>query len=446
MDTCNSLLLTDLYELTMLHAYQEEQLDEQATFEFFVRSLPPERNFLMAAGLETILSFVEQARFRTEELEWLSSLGRFPAAFIDHLAQWRFRGDIHAMPEGTLVFPQEPLLRVSAALPEAQLLESRLINLLHLETLIASKAARCVLASPEKLLVDFGLRRAHGAEAGLLSARAAYLAGFDGSATVLAGQRYGIPLYGTMAHSYVQVHRDEAAAFLAFAAAQPDSLTFLIDTYDTEAGADTVAALAPKLRQLGLTVKAVRLDSGDLAVHAKRVRSILDAAGLQTVEIFCSGNLDEHALAKLNQAGAPINGFGIGTRLDVSADAPYLDCAYKLTEYAGRPKRKRSEGKVSWPGRKQVWRCYDDHGLMVGDTVGLQEETMNGTPLLKPVMRAGRRLDPQPSLLESRQHAQDQLSRLPPPLRALSAAPPYPVTLSTGIQQLAAEADAATRF
>ncbi|HEX5512815.1 MAG TPA: nicotinate phosphoribosyltransferase, partial [Gammaproteobacteria bacterium] len=362
MDAADSLLLTDLYQLTMLHAYHEEGLEETASFDFFVRRLPPQRNFLLAAGLETALAFIEQAHFRPEELAWLASLGRFPTDFLDALAQWRFSGDVYAVPEGTVMFPQEPLLRVTAPVAEAQLLESRLINLLHLQTLIASKAARCVLAAPDSLLVDFGMRRAHGAEAALLAARAAYLAGFAGTATVLAGQRFGIPLYGTMAHSYIQAHPDETTAFAAFAAAQPNNLVFLIDTYDTEAGAAAVVALATQLRVQGVRTTAVRLDSGDLAVHARRVRAILDAGGLPEVGIFCSGNLDEYEIAGLLAGGAPITGFGVGTQLDVSADAPSLDCAYKLTEYAGHPRRKRSEGKQTWPGRKQVWRRYNDSG------------------------------------------------------------------------------------
>lgn len=443
MDAAASLLLTDLYQLTMLHAYHQERLKETASFDFFVRQLPPQRNFLLVAGLETVLAFIEQACFRPEELTWLASLGRFPVEFLDALAQWRFSGDVYAVPEGTVMFPQEPLLRVTAPIAEAQLLESRLINLLHLQTLIASKAARCVLAAPDSLLVDFGMRRAHGAEAALLAARATYLAGFTGTATVLAGQRFGIPLYGTMAHSYIQAHRDEPAAFAAFAAAQPDNLVFLIDTYDTEAGAAAVVALATQLRAQGVRTTAVRLDSGDLAVHARRVRAILDAGGLPEVGIFCSGNLDEYQIAGLLAGGAPITGFGVGTQLDVSADAPFLDCAYKLTEYAGRPRRKRSEGKQTWPGRKQVWRRYDESGQFSQDLVALEDEPAEGEPLLLPVMRAGRRLQAAESLATIRRRAARQLSRLPPTLRRLDPAPPYPVAISAGIRRQAAEADAA---
>lgn len=441
MQDSNSLLLTDLYQLTMLHGYFEEGMAESATFELFFRGLPPERNFLVAAGLETALAFLEQARFSPEELDWLAGTGRFPREFIDYLADWRFTGDIHAVPEGTVVYAQEPVLRVTAPLPQAQLVESRLINLLHLQTLIASKAARCVLAAPGKNLVDFGLRRAHGAEAGLLAARAAYLAGFAGSATVLAGQRFGVPTYGTMAHSFIQAHRDERAAFRSFAAAQPDNLVFLIDTYDTEQGAHIVAELARELRAGGGKVNAVRLDSGDLGAHARRVRAILDQSGASDVGIFASGDLDEYAIAGLLAAGAPIDGFGIGTRLDTSADRPYLECAYKLTEYAGEPRRKRSEHKASWPGRKQVWRKLDN-GRMAGDTITLDGESAEGALLTAQAMTAGRRTRPPEPLASIRQRAAAELRRLPPNRRALSAAPPYPVEISTAVRRLADRADA----
>src|SRR5690554_6282532 len=248
MDAFNSLLLTDLYELTMLHGYYQQGMQQTASFELFFRRLPPARNFLLTAGLETVLDFVERARFSEPELDWLATLGHFPRDFLDHLADWRFDGDIDAVPEGTVMFPDEPVLRITAPLPQAQLLESRLMNLVHFQTLIASKAARSALVAPDRLLVDFGLRRAHGAEAGLLAARSAYLAGFAGTATVLAGQYYRIPLFGTMAHSYIQAHDSELEAFRSFAAAQPDNLVFLIDTYDTEGGARLVAQLATELR------------------------------------------------------------------------------------------------------------------------------------------------------------------------------------------------------
>jgi nicotinate phosphoribosyltransferase len=442
MNSESSLLLTDLYQLTMLQGYFERGMTETAAFEFFVRKLPRGRNFLVAAGLEQVLDFLERARFAPRELEWLRATGRFPADFVDWLAAWRFEGEVDAMPEGTLCFPDEPLLRVVAPLPQAQLVETRIINLLHFQTLIASKAARSVLAAPGKLLVDFGLRRAHGAEAGLLAARAAYLAGYSGTATVLAGMRFGIPVFGTMAHSYVQAHDSEVEAFRTFAHAQPDNAVLLIDTYDTEAAARKVVALAHELAEEGIAVKGVRLDSGDLGELARRVRSILDDGGLQATTIFASGDLDEYRLRDLLASGAPIDGFGVGTRLVTSAEAPYLDCAYKLQEYAGRARRKRSIGKATWPGRKQVWRSYDGQGRMTGDVISLQGDSQPGEELLVCVMRDGKRLLPQPALQEAREHALRNLHRLPATLSALNESPAYPVAVAPALRELAAAVDA----
>ncbi len=433
-----SALLTDLYMLTMLEGYFAQGMRETAVFEFFVRRLPPQRGFLLAAGLEQALEYLSGVQFTGEDIAWLAGTGRFSPEFLDHLATLRFAGDVHAMPEGTVFFENEPILRVSAPIDQAQFVESRLINLLQFQTLIASKAARCVLAAPNKLLVDFGLRRAHGAEAGLLAARAAYLAGFGGTATVAAGRRFGIPLFGTMAHSFVQAHDEETEAFRRFATAQPENVVLLIDTYDTEAAAHKVVALAPELKALGIAIKGVRLDSGDLAAHARRVRRILDGSGLTDTTIFSSGGLDEERLKALIAQGAPIDGFGIGTRLDTSADAPYLDCAYKLVEYAGRPRHKRSQGKATWPGRKQVYRRLDD-GVMSGDTIAIDGEALPGEELLEPVLRGGRRLEPPPSsLTDARRRAEDQLARLPGHLRDLETSPPYPVAISTELRGLAA--------
>ena len=439
----SSALLTDLYQLTMLQGYFEQDMNDTAVFEFFVRRLPRQRGFLMAAGLEQTLTFLENLHIEPEELEWVKTCGLFSREFCDYLADLRFTGDVHAMPEGTVFFANEPILRVTAPLPQAQLVESRLINLLHFQTLIATKAARVVLAAPNKLLVDFGLRRAHGAEAGLLAARASYLAGFNGSSNVLAGLEFGIPVYGTMAHSFVQTHDSEELAFEHFARAQPKNVILLIDTYDTEAAARKVVALAPRLKQQGIAIKAVRLDSGDLVAHARKVRAILDEGGLQAVRIFSSGNLDEYALRDLLKRRAPIDGFGVGTHMDTSADAPYLDCAYKLEEYAGRPRRKHSEGKATWPGRKQVYRRYEVNGNMAGDIITVEDDRQEGEALIRPVLRQGRRLHPPAPLEEIRQHAASELSRLPTPLRGLGEAPPYPVTIAPALEELAHAVDRA---
>ncbi len=440
----SSPLLTDLYQLNMMQAYLDCGMTEEASFEFFARKLPSRRGFLMVAGLEQAIAFLEDLRFSTDEIDWLAGTGRFGKDFIDYLAALRFTGEVHAMPEGSVCFADEPMLRVTAPMPMAQLVETRLINIVHYQTLIASKAARMVLAAPGKMLVDFGLRRAHGAEAGLLAARASYIAGFAGSATLLANRRFGVPIYGTMAHSFVQAHDDESAAFADFAHARPDGLILLIDTFDTEAGAEKVVALAPKLRQRGIAVRGVRLDSGDLGAHAVAVRRILDAGGLEDTTIFASGGVDEDVLQDIAAAAAPIDGFGIGTALSVAPDAAALDCAYKLQEYAGIARRKRSEGKATWPGRKQVYRSYSPGEGMLGDVLTVDGDAQDGKPLLQPVMRGGRRLDPTPELDALRARAARELLRLPAPLRRLRRDFVYPVRVAPALRTLADEVDRRT--
>lgn len=441
MEPLQGALLTDLYQLTMVQAYLESGQIDTAVFEFFVRKLPPQRGFLMAAGLDQVLDFLENLRFSTDELDWLEKTGRFNARLIDYLANFRFSGEVHAMQEGTLFFRNEPILRLTAPLPEAQLVETRLINILQFQTLIASKAARMVQLAPDKLLVDFGLRRAHGADAGLMAARASYIAGFAGTATLLAEKMFGIPTYGTMAHSFIQSFDDETAAFEAFARARPQNLTLLIDTYDTEAAARKVVALAPRLKESGIAVRAVRIDSGDLAQLAKSVRRILDAGGLRDTGIFVSGGIDEETLVGFAREQAPIDGIGIGTSLVTSFDAPALDCAYKLQEYAGLPRRKRSTGKATWPGRKQVWRRYDGNGRMMADVLSAEGDVHEGETLIHPVMEGGQRIGPQPSLHDIRAHARHELERLPAELREISALVPYPVQVSASLEQLAVMAD-----
>jgi len=439
----SSPLLTDLYQLTMMQGYFEQGMDDTAVFEFFVRKLPDNRSFLLAAGLEQTLHYLEDLHWSENDLSWLEESGRFSKPFVDWLAGMRFTGEVHAMPEGTVFFANEPIVRITASLPQAQLVESRVINLLHYQTLIASKAARCRLCAPDKLLVDFGLRRAHGAEAGLFAARASYIAGFNGSATVLAGQRFDIPAYGTMAHSFIQAHDDEVSAFEHFAHAQPRNVVLLIDTYDTEQAAHDLVALAPRLKAQDIAIQAVRIDSGDLGDHARRVRDILDDGGLSEIGIFASGNVDEYLLEQLVAGGAPIGGFGIGTHMDTSADAPYLDCAYKLQEYAGRARRKRSEGKATWPGRKQVYRQLDDAGRIVHDVVTLVDDPCDGMPLLEPVMSHGELIAPWPTLESIAETARRNLDSLPAESRRLRGQFPRPVHISNALQALAASADRA---
>jgi nicotinate phosphoribosyltransferase len=455
-------LVLDLYELTMLEAYIASGLAAPAAFELFVRRLPATRSFLVAAGLEQALAFLEGFRFSPQELDQLARVHRLSPAASRELAQVRFSGDVDAVPEGTVLFADEPILRVTAPLPEAQLVETRLINLVHLQTMVASKAARVVLAAAGHPVIDFGLRRAHGAEAGTLAARACYLAGFASTSNVRAGVDHGVPISGTMAHSFVQAHDREEQAFAAFAAARVGAsaelglgpsvvhrgrvrepsqgsrlidVVLLIDTYDVERAAAKVVALAPALAARGARVAAVRIDSGDLAAHARRVRGILDGGGLAGTGIVVSGGLDEHEVAALVASGAPIDSYATGTKVVTSADAPYLDCAYKLVEYAGRPRLKRSEGKATWPGRKQVWRRRSAGGLLEADHLTAAHEVVGGAePLLAPVMRGGRRLGPTPPLAEARARLQRELAALPDTLRGLSAGPPFAVEISSALR------------
>jgi nicotinate phosphoribosyltransferase len=439
-----SLLLTDLYQLNMMQAYLDKGMMAPATFEFFVRKLPPRRGFLLAAGLQQAVEFLETLAFREAEIDWLRDSGRFGKDFLDYLAELRFAGELHAPPEGTVVFADEPILRVTAPLPLAQLVETRLINLVHFQTLIASKAARMALVAPGKMLVDFGLRRAHGAEAGLLAARAAYIAGFAGTATMLAERVFGVPIFGTMAHSFVQAHDDESAAFESFARSRPKSVILLIDTYDTEAGAEKVVRLAPRLARDGIAVQGVRLDSGDLAEHARKVRPILDAGGLTEAKIFASGGVDEDLLQDIVASGAPIDGYGIGTSLTTSPDVAALDCAYKLQEYAGIARRKRSEGKATWPGRKQIYRSYDGEGRLSGDVLTLEDDRRAGVPLIAAVLRDGKRVTPLPDLEEIRSRAAAELARVPPAWRGLVCETPFPVEVAPALRELAEACDRRT--
>ena len=440
MAKSHSVLLTDLYQLNMMAAYLEHGLTGTAVFELFVRKLPSRRSFLMAPGLDQALQFLETVSFTPGNLDEIRGLGQFSESFLAYLRSFRFSGDVDAMREGTVFFPDEPILRVTAPLPEAQFVETRLVNLLHFQTVVASKAARMVFAEPGKALIDYGLRRAHGAEAGLLAARASYIAGFSGTATVAAGLEFGIPVYGTMAHSFVQAHDNEILAFEHFAHSHPRGLVLLIDTYDTERAAGRVVALAPRLAAQGITVAGVRIDSGDLGEHARRVRRILDDGGLPAVKIVASGGLDEDALLALSRAGAPIDSYGVGTSLTTASDAPALDCAYKLQEYAGMARRKRSEGKATWPGRKQVWRRYDEGGRLAGDLVSLAKDRQEGEALLRPAMRGGRCLSDNPDLAAARNHANDQLVRLPEPLARLEPYT-YPAEISASLRELTAELD-----
>lgn len=438
-------LLTDLYQLNMISAYYERAMEQKAVFEFFVRRLPPTRNYLVAAGLDQALAYLQGLRFSDDDIDWLTQAGRFKADFLQRLRSFRFTGDVYAMPEGTVFFADEPILQVIAPLPEAQLIESRLINILHFQTLIASKAARFRNVAGNRFLADFGMRRAHGAEAALLAARASYLGGFDVTSNVQAAKCFNIPLSGTMAHSFIQAHDSELEAFRSFARSHPAQTTLLIDTYDVERGARHAAQVAQELRTVGIEIQGVRIDSGDLCAAACRVRAILDQNNCPEIDIFVSGGMDENDVAAAVRSNAPIDGFGIGTSLVTSADAAALDCAYKLQQYAGAPRRKLSVAKSTWPGRKQVFRLYDNRGMLAMDVVGCGDEIMEGKLLLQPFMINGHRLAPSASLHEIRRHCQKEIAALPPALRALEPCTPPLVTISHGLIALAEEFDRALR-
>jgi len=406
----------------MGQAYLDAGLAEQrATFGLFYRSLPPGWGYLLAAGLESVLGYLEELAFSEDDLAYLESTALFTTAFLEHLRLLRFTGDVRAMPEGTLVFPHEPALEVTAPAIEAQLVETVLVNELHFSSLIAGKAARCVDVARGRTLVDFGLRRAHGGEAGVKAARAAYLAGFDSTSNVLAGHEYGIPVTGTMAHSFVESFTSELAAFRAFARSYPDRSILLVDTYDTLAGVRHAIEVGRELAAGGSRLAGVRLDSGDLVELSRAARALLDDAGFEHAIVFASGGLDERDVAALLDAGAPIGGFGVGTKIVVSADAPFLDMAYKLVEFGGRPTLKLSTDKATLPGSKQVWRVTED-GAFTHDLVEREEVPGpdSAKPLLVEVMRGGRRLVRAP-LETARDRAAVERSRLPARHRRLDA-------------------------
>jgi nicotinate phosphoribosyltransferase len=432
-------LFTDLYELTMAASYVREGMQGEATFSLFVRKLPPGRGFLVAAGLEDVLTFLASFHFSENALQYLRSLGLFDSDFLRALRDLRFTGSVRAVPEGTVVFPDEPLLEVTAPIVEAQIVETAILNFCHLQTLLASKAVRSVLAARGRPVVDFGLRRTHGVDAGMKAARCAYIAGAAMTSNVLAGLYHGIPPTGTMAHSYVEAFPHEIDAFRAFARAFPANTTLLIDTYDTVVAAHKAVTVARELRGRGQRLAGVRLDSGDLGSLSRQVRRILDEAGLQDVRIFASGGLDEEEVDQLLEAEAPIDAFGIGTRMNVSADAPYLDMAYKLVEYAGRNVLKLSSGKETWTDEKQVYRFRAAGGRFAGDLLAVRDEPSPGgaaEALLRTVMADGRIAEPLPPLAAVRAHCAEQVAGLPDGVRRLTDAEPYPVRYSERLVSL----------
>ena len=443
VDEHNMSMLTDLYELTMCASYFEHRKFEPATFDLFIRRLPPNRSYFLFAGLEQVLLFLEKMRFTEQHIEYLKSLG-FKDDFLDYLRCFRFSGDVWAIPEGTVVFPNEPLIRVTAPIIEAQLIETFLLNTINLQTTIATKASRVVYAAQGRPVIEFGLRREHGTDAGMKVARASYIAGCSGTSNVLAGMVYGIPVFGTMAHSFVMFFSNELESFRAFAKTFPDKSTLLIDTFDNIGGALNAIKVAKELENQGFKLRGVRIDSGDLVAISREVRRLLDENGLSYVQIFASGDLDEYRIEELLNKGAKIDAFGVGTKMGTSADRPYVDIIYKLCEKADEkgmfaPIMKLSERKATLPGRKQVFRFADDKGYFVKDVIALEGEEVGGEPLLVKVMEGGRIVYDLPSLEEIRKRALDNLARLPDKYKRLRGAAKYPVRLSPKLRRLIKE-------
>ncbi len=436
----NMSLFTDFYELTMCASYFDNKKFEPATFDLFIRRLPENRSYFLFAGLEQVLLFLKSVKFTEEHLSYLKEQG-FDQQFLDYLRNFKFTGDVWAVPEGTVAFPCEPLIRVTAPIIEAQLAETFLLNTVNLQTTIATKASRVVHAAKGKSVIEFGLRREHGIDAGTKVARCSYIAGCQGTSNVLAGLSYGIPIFGTMAHSFVMSYEKEIDAFRAFAKTFPDKSTLLIDTYDDLAGAEKAATVAKELEKKGCRLGGVRLDSGDLVEISKKVRKLLDDKGLQYAKIFASGDLDEFRIAELLKNGAKIDAFGVGTKMGTSADNPYVDVIYKLCETMSEsgnfsPIMKLSEGKVTLPGRKQVYRFKDKNGNFAKDMITLADEKVKGEPLLVKVMEKGEIIYDLPSLDEIRATAAENLSKLPEKYKKLTGAPTYPVELSQDLETL----------
>lgn len=433
----NLALLTDLYQLTMAQSYFQSKKFDNATFSLFIRSYPPNRGFFVSAGLKDVLDFLTDFSFGPGDTDYLRSMRIFADEFLDFLTNLRFSGEVWAIPEGRLFFQDEPILEVTAPIIEAQIVETFIMNQINLQTLIATKAARCFYAARGRSVVDFSLRRTHGADAGMKVARASYVAGFNGTSNVLAGKKYGIPTVGTMAHSFVSSFEHEIEAFRSFVQSFPGNSILLIDTYDTIAAAHKAVEIAREMAAKGKRLRGVRIDSGDLAALAREVRKILDDAGFNQVKITGSGGLDEYELEQLSQAKAPYDNYGVGTQMGVSGDAPWFDIAYKLVEYNGRSVLKLSTGKVSCPGKKQVFRFADSKGYLKKDIIALRgEELSGGEPLLKKVMQGGKIRAPHPNLKEIREDFLHEFIRLEESIKAIRNPAVYPVKLSPQLSTL----------
>ncbi len=430
-------LFTDLYQLTMAASYFQENMFGKATFSLFIRKYPQNRSYFVAAGLEDVLHYLEEFRFKQDDLDYLSTLNLFSSDFLHYLSQLTFSGEVYALPEGRIFFINEPIIEVTAPLIEAQIIETFIINAINLQTMIATKAARCFHAAQGRRLVDFSLRRTHGIDAGLKVARASYIAGFRATSNVLAGKIYGIPVAGTMAHSFVTSFNKEIDAFRAFARAFPQNTVFLIDTYDTIQGAKKAAKVGLEMKKAGKHLRGVRLDSGNYVELSRKVRRILDDAGLADALIFSSGGFDEYKIEEVIKSEGKVNAFGVGTKMGVSADAPYFDMAYKLVKYDGRPVLKLSTGKETLVDEKQVFREFDEKGEMIKDIIGMRDEKINGMEtLLIPVMKEGRIIYDLPSLPQIQNRFLEDFSRLKAPFKRNISPDYYKVELSPRLSDL----------
>lgn len=434
-------LLVDLYELTMAQSYFFYKKDNSATFDLFVRGLPKYRAYLVFCGLRDILDYIKNLSFSKDDLKYLETTKLFSAPFLKYLSRFRFKGDIWALAEGEIFFAQEPALRVTASIIEAQIIESFLLNTVNLQTMLASKASRVVQAAGKAGVYDFSLRRTHGQDAGVKAARSSYVAGFNGTSCVLAGKLYNIPLVGTMAHSFVMSFKQEIDSFLAYSHLYPRRSILLVDTYDTELGIQNAIRVGQYLKEKGFRLQGIRLDSGDIPSLSRMARSMLDRAGLKFVKIFASGNLDEFKISDLLKRKARVDSFGVGTNMGTSSDAPSLDVIYKISEVTGEnggflPTMKLSRGKATYPGRKQIFRIKNAKGRFIKDILGLEKEGTKGRRLLIKVIDKGRVVYALPSLNKTRKFLKDNLSRFRPELKDVTPRYQYPVVVSAPLKNL----------
>lgn len=430
-------MFIDLYQLTMAATYfSESRMNDLATFDLFVRRLPPERNYMVFAGLASVIEHLETFHFTAENIDYLRSLDLFSEGFLKYLKNFKFTGQVESLSEGEIFFDGEPIIKVTAPLIEAQIIETSLINIIHLHSLIATKAARIISAAKGRSVIDFGARRSHGQDAAMAAAYASYLVGADGTSNISAGERYHIPVYGTMAHSYIQSFPSESDAFTAYLKQYPKRNTLLIDTYNPLVAAQLIGDIA---QTQALTIQAVRIDSGDLIAVTKKVREILNERGLQATNIFLSGDLDERIIEDFDRIKLPVDGFGVGTKMDISVDAPYLEMVYKLSNIqqngAERRTMKDAAQKQNLPGRKQIYRQFKN-AFAVKDIVGLDHEKLPGIPLLKPIIKNGLSISKQKSLHSCRKAFQERIMHFPAAMFAVNADFRYAVTLSEELQLL----------